>query len=139
MLGNGYPVSDSDTPGHAGRPGQHGVGWVAAHRWKVAFGVAVLVSLVVLFTPESGVPPAIPGTDKLVHLALFGALAGTGRLSGAGRRWLVPALLAYAVSSEVIQASDLLGRSASVADVIADTLGVVFGLLFALRWRRRHA
>jgi VanZ family protein len=105
----------------------------------VAFGMAVAVSLVVLFMPESGVPPAIPGTDKLVHLSLFAALAGTGVLGGSRRRWLVPALLAYAVSSEFIQSIDLLGRSASVTDVIADTLGVGFGLLLALRWARRRA
>jgi hypothetical protein len=40
-----------------------------------AFAVAVLVSLAVLFAPADEVPFAPPGVDKIVHGALFAALA----------------------------------------------------------------
>jgi VanZ family protein len=66
-----------------------------------------------------------------VHFALFAALAGTARRAAVKTRWLAPALVVYAVSSELIQASPLLGRSASVADVAADLLGAAVGLYLA--------
>ena len=44
-----------------------------------AFAVAVLVSLAVLFAPADDVPASPPGVDKVVHLLLFAALAGSGR------------------------------------------------------------
>ncbi|WP_233491688.1 VanZ family protein [Blastococcus sp. TBT05-19] len=96
---------------------------------RVAFGVAVLVSLVVLFVPASGVPTAPPGTDKVVHLLLFAALAVTGRWAGFARLPLGAGLVAYAVLSEVVQGTTPLNRSASVADGLADVAGVLLGLL----------
>ena len=126
MLGNGQARPYGDTPASARQRDRR--------RWLVAFGASVVVSLVVLFTPRTGVPTAPPGTDKIVHFALFAALAGTALLAGARRRWLVPALIAYAVASELIQASPLLDRSASVADVVADMLGIAVGLLAAARF-----
>jgi VanZ family protein len=104
------------------------------------FAVVVLVSLAVLFTPQSDVPAAPPGVDKLVHLLLFAALAFSGRWSGAGRRALALLLVVYAASSEVIQGLAPLARSASVADWLADVVGVLLGLA-AWSWlaRRRRA
>jgi VanZ family protein len=102
----------------------------------VAFGLAIAVSMVVLFSPQTGVPTAPPGTDKVVHAVLFASLAATGWFAGARRRWLVPGLLAYAVVSELIQASPVLDRQASVADVAADAVGLALGLALA---RRRTA
>lgn len=110
--------------GHPASPsGEHGA------LARGAFAVAVLVSLAVLFTPASGVPSAPPGVDKLVHLALFAALAVTGRWAGV-RRGLLAALLAlYAAVSELLQSLDVLNRSTSVADWLADVAGVLLGLL----------
>jgi VanZ family protein len=93
-----------------------------------AFAVAVVVSLVVLFTPASGVPTALDGVDKLVHAALFAVLAGTGRWAGAGAARLAVALAVYAAGSEVIQGLAPLGRSGSLADWIADAAGILLGL-----------
>lgn len=125
MLRNDDRRPDTDTP--AGR----------RRRWRWAFGLVAAVSLVILFAPRSGVPTAPLGVDKLVHLLLFAGLAGTAVLAGARRRWLVPALLAYAVVSELIQSSPLLDRSGSAVDALADALGVLLGLLAAgWLWRR---
>ncbi|SNR84840.1 VanZ family protein [Blastococcus mobilis] len=98
-----------------------------------AFAVAVLVSLAVLFTPADGVPFAPPGVDKLVHAGLFALLALTGRWAGIGRSSLGVLLVFYAALSEVFQGMAPLDRSASVADWIADVVGVLLGLL---AWER---
>ena len=103
----------------------------------VAFGLALLVSVAVLFTPASGVPTAPPGTDKVVHLLVFAALASTGRWAGVARLPLAVGLVGYAAVSEVVQGTTSLGRSASVADVLADLAGVGLGLL-AWEWSARR-
>ena len=94
------------------------------------FAGVVLVSLGVLFTPASGVPVVdLPGVDKVVHAALFLSLAVSGRWAGGGRGLLGLALLVYAAVSEVVQGLGSLGRTASVADWLADVAGLVLGLL----------
>jgi VanZ family protein len=91
--------------------------------------VTVLVSLAVLFTPGDDVPSAPAGVDKLVHFSLFAALALTGRWAGVRRRALAALLVGYALVSEVVQALTPLERSGSLADGLADVLGITFGLL----------
>jgi hypothetical protein len=92
-----------------------------------AFAVAVLVSLAVLFAPADDVPFAPAGVDKLVHGALFAALALTGRWAGIGRTVLAPVLVLYAAVSEVLQG--MIGRDAAVGDWVADVVGLLLGLL----------
>ncbi|TWG08698.1 VanZ family protein [Saccharopolyspora dendranthemae] len=89
--------------------------------------IALLVSWVVLFTPESGVPTAPPGTDKVVHLTLFAALAITGRIAGARTSWLLASLTAYAALSEVLQGVLPLGRSCELLDAVVDVAGALLG------------
>ena len=91
-----------------------------------AFAVAVLVSLAVLFAPAGDVPATPPGVDKLVHAALFAALALTGRWAGVSRTVLVAVLVLYAAVSEVVQG--LIGRDAAVGDWIADVVGLLLAL-----------
>ncbi|MDK3257818.1 VanZ family protein [Blastococcus capsensis] len=100
---------------------------------RVAFGLVVLVSLVVLFAPASGVPSGPPGTDKVVHVLLFAALAVSGRWAGVRAAPLAAALLSYAAASELLQGLTPLARSMSFLDLVADAIGVVVGLL---AWRR---
>ncbi|RZU32654.1 hypothetical protein [Blastococcus saxobsidens] len=104
---------------------------------RLAFGLALLVSLVVLFLPGSGVPTAPPGTDKVVHLLLFAVLAVTGRWAGVSQVPLAVGLVGYAALSEVLQGTAPLARSASVADLAADVAGVALGLLVWVRSTRR--
>jgi len=94
---------------------------------RSAFAVAVLVSLAVLFAPADDVPFAPAGVDKLVHGALFAALALTGRWAGIGRTVLAPVLVLYAAVSEVLQG--MIGRDAAVGDWVADVAGLLLGLL----------
>lgn len=97
-----------------------------------AFVVVVLVSLAVLFAPPSDVPPSPPGVDKVVHAALFAALAFSSRWAGIRERVVAVALVVYAVGSEVVQGTALVGRDASVGDWLADVGGLLVGLLL---WR----
>jgi uncharacterized protein YfiM (DUF2279 family) len=104
------------------------------------FAVAVLVSLAVLFAPASDVPASPPGVDKVVHVALFAALAVTGRWAGVGRAVLSALLIGYAAVSEAVQGIPAIGRSASVEDWLADVAGVLLGLaLWGWLSRRRAA
>ena len=73
-----------------------------------------------------------------VHAALFLALAVTGRWAGVGQAVLAVLLVLYAAGSEVVQGLDAVGRSASVADWLADVVGALAGLvLWAVVARRR--
>ncbi|MBJ7452715.1 MAG: VanZ family protein [Blastococcus sp.] len=104
------------------------------------FAVVVLISLAVLFAPASDVPSAPAGVDKVVHLALFAALAASGRWAGVAARPLAVLLLGYAAVSEVVQGLPALGRSMSPADWVADAVGVLVGLvLWQLASRRSSA
>ncbi len=104
------------------------------------FAVVVLLSLAVLFAPADDVPASPPGVDKLVHLLLFAALAVSGRWAGARLGVLGGVLVLYAGISEVVQGVSALQRSASVADWVADAVGVLAGLLgWAWAARRRGA
>jgi hypothetical protein len=102
------------------------------------FAVAVLVSLAVLFAPASDVPSAPAGVDKVVHVLLFAVLAVSGRWAGARRGVLAGLLLLYAAVSELLQSLPVLNRSTSAADLLADAVGVLVGILLwdALARRR---
>ena len=81
-------------------------------------------------------PPAAPdGSDKLVHLVAFGALAFP--LARTGRIGLAPVFIGASVYGgiiELIQPS--FGRSADMQDWIADIAGVGLGIVLALFYRR---
>ncbi len=98
------------------------------------FVVAALLSVIVLFTPASGVPTAPPGTDKVVHFLLFALLMGTGRYARMPTGPLVAALVGYAAVSEVLQwLITALNRGGDVLDALVDVAGVGFGYLVARR------
>ncbi len=104
---------------------------------RAAFAAALLLSVVVLFSPGSEVPSGLPVSDKLVHFGLFGVLAVTGRLAGIRRLPLALALVAYAGVSEILQMVLPINRDGDVRDGLADTLGVLAGIgLVAIA--RRH-
>jgi len=106
----------------------------APARDRALLVVAVAVQLVVLYAPRAPAAAALPGLDKLVHLAVFAAVAL------AARRCRLPplpvglVLAGHAVLSEVLQHVALPARSGDLRDVVADLTGVALGLLVA-----RHA
>ena len=79
--------------------------------------------------------PASDGSDKVVHLIAFAALAFP--LARTGRFGLIPIFIAtsaYGGIIEVLQPS--FGRSADMQDWIADIVGVALGIVLALLYRR---
>ena len=105
---------------------------------RAPFGCAVLLSLVLLFSPASTVPSGIEINDKVVHAALFFVLAATGVLAGLPLRALALGLMVYAGVSEVLQAVLPIDRDGSVYDALADLLGVAAGLAAAALVVRRQ-
>jgi hypothetical protein len=96
-----------------------------------AFTGMLVLSLVVLFTPSSGVPGGLGVNDKVVHFVLFAALAVTGRMAAFAPLPLALGLLGYAGVSEVLQSVLPLNRDGDLLDVLADGFGVLTGLLAA--------
>lgn len=83
-------------------------------------------------------PENIQGFDKWAHFALFLALSCSSYfvfVSMSPVFYQLP-LLAFAVSSEWIQAVFLPRRSFSMGDLEADLTGVVLGSLFCMICRR---
>jgi hypothetical protein len=101
-------------------------------RDRALLAVTVAVQLAVLYWPRTA-GDGLPYVDKLVHAAVFGAVAWAGCRAGVPHRVLVPLLVAQAVVSEVVQARLLSGRSGDPAEVAADLAGTAVGLLIAHR------
>ncbi|MEE6273382.1 VanZ family protein [Georgenia wangjunii] len=91
--------------------------------------LAIGAHLLALYAPRvpSTGAEGVPGSDKLVHAAVFALVALTGMLAGVPARVLVPLLLAHAVVSELVQHALLPNRSGDVWDAVADVVGVALG------------
>jgi len=99
--------------------------------WRALLALMVAVISWFAFAPVQFDDGELP-LDKARHLFAFAALAwvatqGFGRARTAA---IAMALLAYGVFIEIVQ-SQVPGRHASTADVLADALGIALGLLAA--------
>ena len=97
--------------------------------------VVTLTLSVAMLWPLEAPPPAPEGSDKLVHLTAFAALAFP--LARTGRFGLLPVFIgasAFGGAIELIQPS--FNRSADVNDWIADIVGVILGIGLGLLYRR---
>jgi VanZ family protein len=77
-------------------------------------------------------PLFVPNFDKLVHLGIFAVFAVLWmRVGSSSRRgwWVLLAGVALAVVSELGQDLPIVNRDANLADGLADTVGVILGLL----------
>lgn len=106
---------------------------------RALLALAVVVHLVALYAPRlpSTGADGVPASDKLGHVAVFGAVALTGMLAGLPARRLVPALLAHALVSELVQHWLLPDRTGDPVDVVADVAGVAAGWWLGDRLSRR--
>lgn len=107
--------------------------------WLLALGAALVVQLVVLYLPDvSSVPgTGVPGTDKVAHVAVFGAATLAGLRAGLPAGLVLGYGVGHAAASELIQHGLLAGRSGDVLDVVADVVGVALGWLLARLLARR--
>lgn len=110
-------------------------GWLLAAYWIALFTATHLPPNV----------PIVPGAagDKVAHLAAYAILAfligSYWQASGGwlGREhyfWIVIGCSAFGIVDELLQIP--VGRYASIADWIADTLGTLLGVI-AFAWRRQ--
>jgi len=97
--------------------------------------IVTLILTIAMLWPLEAPPPAPEGSDKLVHLVAFAALAFP--LARTGRYGLLPVFVgasAFGGAIELIQPS--FNRSADVNDWVADMVGVILGIGFGLLYRR---
>ena len=104
-------------------------------RMPLATAIVVVLILIAVLMPGSTLPrgPQIPGFDKIVHFAMFFALALAVRFDFrpiGGRRLLV-ALAVAAAFAAITELCQLFvpGRSCDVFDLLTDVAGFVAGLL----------
>lgn len=101
--------------------------------WLALWGLAIASVVVLSLTP----PPAVTvprGFDKVEHALAYALLAAGAVQLFARRRvqWRAgTALVAMGIALEFAQAGLTSSRSGDVADAVANTLGVVVGLLTA--------
>jgi hypothetical protein len=105
----------------------------------VAVGVALVVQMVILYSPEVAGAPPITGLDKLVHVLVFAAPALAALLVGISAPWALGVLAVHAPVSELIQHFALSHRSGDVLDVMADFVGIALGWSAFMVWSRRQS
>ena len=111
---------------------------VTVWAWRIAFVAAVALQLYGVYAPrEAGPHVGIPQIDKVAHFFLFAAVAFRGLKVGVPARWLLGALVANAIVSEIIQHYLLPQRDGSPFDALADLAGVAFGAWLSLKVFRR--
>jgi membrane associated rhomboid family serine protease len=111
----------------------------ASKRHSLALLATVLLTAAIAYltlTPPR--PEASAGllSDKAYHVIAFASLIFPGALLYLRSLiWLIPAALVFGAAIELVQ--PLVGRSAEVADFVADIVGVACGLILGLIMRRR--
>jgi VanZ family protein len=106
--------------------------------WRVAFGVALVLQLIAVYSPNVPAGPQINGLDKVIHVSIFAAPVLAGLMAGISAPWVLGILAVHAPVSELIQHFVLPHRSGEVFDVLADLAGVALGGLAYLVWSRRQ-
>lgn len=102
-------------------------------KYYLPLAVSMIAAMIILFTPASGVPSGFEHSDKIIHFALFAAIAYSSRVAAIGAKQTLALAVGFAILSEILQAVLPLGRSGSALDALFDVLGVAAGLLVAVR------
>jgi VanZ family protein len=109
-----------------------------AHPDRRALALFVCVLVVVSYLALTPTPPkaADLGWDKLNHFSAFSTLTVLGALAWRRTPWRVAlGLLAYGGLIELLQ-TQVPGRAADWADLLADGIGILLGLAFLAALRR---
>ena len=104
---------------------------------KIATIIVSILIIIIVLIPGSQVPDVkIIGIDKIVHIGLFGLWAVAVRydFNSPSFKFLI-AFLVGMVFSVVTELLQLLveGRSFDVQDLVADAIGLLFGLIVSGR------
>ena len=102
--------------------------------WRIGVVAACALQLYGVYAPrEAGPHLGIPQVDKIAHFFLFAAVAFLGLKVGVPARWLLAALVANAIVSEIVQHYLLPQRDGDPFDALADLTGVALGTWLAFR------
>ena len=105
--------------------------------WRIAFITGFGLQSLVLYWPN---PPGVGATgiplDKIVHIAIFAAVAALGVRAGLPRAPVGALLAVQAICSELLQAWLVPGRGGDLGDLLADAVGIGVGILIGWRWAR---
>ena len=97
--------------------------------------IVTTVLTVAMLWPIKQPPPTPDGSDKLVHLIAFAALAFP--LARTGRFGLIPIFITSSIFGGLIELiQPYVNRSADIDDWIADIIGIILGILCGLTYRR---
>jgi VanZ family protein len=100
-------------------------------RWRVLLYALMLAALLYAVRPlTSRYEPEtlFLHSDKVMHVAFFALLWLIARRAGFAGGWLLAlAFVGYGVSIEIAQSLAPTMRSASLADVVADSAGIALG------------
>lgn len=97
-----------------------------------AISAALLIAYGSLSAPFDG--PGLPHIDKVQHLVAYGVLAVFACLAAGHRHaGLLAALVGYGGLMELAQGLMAHGREPSLADAVANTLGVLLGAAIVSR------
>lgn len=114
------------------------IGPMAPSRWLelIAFVLALIAQLVVLYSPTAPGGSPFPAFDKITHLLIFAAPVVAAAAALDNWRWVPWALVVHAPLSELIQYRLLADRQGDPLDAVADLAGVAAGVVIARRLGR---
>ncbi|MEO1038993.1 MAG: VanZ family protein [Pseudomonadota bacterium] len=101
-------------------------------RWAAVIVALAIAGIAVM--PGAAGQSSLLGWDKLEHIAAFAALTLLirGGWPNTHRGWVIGVLVLYGALIELVQSTDLVGRTPSILDLIANGIGMALGL--ALAW-----
>lgn len=89
-----------------------------------------LITLITTLMPHSAIPKSFHIWDKLQHAGIFFVLMFTGGIAYSRYSLLLAIwLIAYGTGIEVMQEYFTTSRNGDKMDIVADTVGVILGLL----------
>ncbi len=109
----------------------------AVRFWRCALVLSILAQLLALYWPRPRVPAGPPGSDLVVHVLLFAAVAGSAVMAGLAVLPVMVLLAGHAVLSEVAQHWVVPARSGDPLDTLADLVGTAAGAGVAWSCRSR--
>lgn len=104
--------------------------WLAPW-WPHLFVLALIGVSVLALWPGDNDPPSLFGQHVINHIFAFLVLTMLARAAWPHIRrvWLFLALMAFGALIELLQAIPALQRTASLADLVTDAIGIAIGLV----------
>lgn len=104
----------------------------------LAFWCVALALTAVLGLTAAAAPPTQHHADKLIHITVFASLAAVPMTGFRNRAWALGAALGLIPFGGLIELGQELvpGRTGSLGDAAANTLGVLAGIAAGWMWHR---